>query len=141
MGNLLGEHFIYCDTDSVHYIKGGSQQKIDKAVKTGKIDISKDTLGAWDFEGSFVRGRFLRAKCYMEEDQEGNLLATVAGLPADPGTGNFSKVRSCLNWDNFHIGTIIPPEESHKLRTVATPTGNKLLPTRFKITEKETLFG
>ena len=141
MANLLGEHFIYCDTDSVHYIKGGGQQKIDQAVKTGKIDISKDTLGAWDFEGSFVRGRFLRAKCYMEEDQEGNLLATVAGLPADPGTGNFSKVRSCLNWDNFHIGTIIPPEESHKLRTVATPTGNKLLPTRFKITEKETLFG
>src|SRR5690625_4572986 len=129
MANLLGEHFIYCDTDSVHYIKGGGQQKIDQAVKTGKIDISKETLGAWDFEGSVVRGRVIRAKCYMEEDQEGNLLATVAGLPADPGTGNFSKVRSCLNWDNFNIGTIIPPEESHKLRTVATPTGNKLLPT------------
>lgn len=141
MANLLGEHFIYCDTDSVHYIKGGGQEKVDQAVKDGKIDMSKDTLGAWEFEGSFVKGRFLRAKCYMEEDQEGNLLATVAGLPTDPGTGNFSKTRSCLNWDNFHIGTEIPPEKSNKLRTVSTPTGNKLIPTGFKITEKETLFG
>src|SRR5690606_6593392 len=79
MANELGEHFLYCDTDSVHYIKGGGQDKVDQAVQTGKIDMSKDTLGAWDFEGSFKRGRFLRAKCYMEEDFEGNLLATVAG--------------------------------------------------------------
>lgn len=141
MANLLGEHFLYCDTDSVHYMKGGGQEKVDQAVQTGKIDMSKDTLGAWDFEGSFKRGRFLRAKCYMEEDFNGNLLATVAGLPADPGSGNFSKKRSCLNWDNFHIGHEVSPEESNKLRTVSTPTGNKLMPTGFKITEKESLFG
>lgn len=141
MANLLGEHFLYCDTDSVHYIKGGGQEKIDHAVKTGKIDVTKDKLGAWDFEGSFIRGRFLRAKCYMEEDAEKGLLATVAGLPPDPGTGQFSKKRSCLNWDNFHIGTVIPAEKSNRLRTVSTPTGNKLMPTSFKITEKETLFG
>lgn len=141
MANLLGEHFLYCDTDSVHYLKEGGQEKIDNAVKNGTIDISRNTLGAWDFEGSFIRGRFLRAKCYMEECEKKGLLATVAGLPADPDTGNFSKKRSCLNWDNFHIGTTIPPEQSNKLRTVSTPTGNKLVPTGFKITEKETLFG
>src|SRR5690625_952439 len=140
MTNLLGEHFLYCDTDTVHYLKEGGQEKIDKAVKNGTIDTSKNTLGAWDFEGYFVRGRFLRAKCYMEETEDGTRLATVAGLPADPNTGQFSKIRSCLNWDNFHIGTVIPAEKANKLRTVSTPTGNKLMPTSFKITEKETLY-
>src|SRR5699024_6526832 len=127
-----------CDTDSVHYSKGGGQKIVDQAVKTGKIELDKSKLGAWDFEGSFVKGRFLRAKCYMGEDEEGNLLATVADLPSDPGTGNFSKIRSCLNWDNFHIGTKIPKEKSNKLRTVSTATGNKLMPTHFTITKKET---
>src|SRR5699024_11194038 len=57
MANLLGEHFLYCDTDSVHFIEGGGQEKIDQAVKDGSIEIQPDKLGAWDFEGSFVRGR------------------------------------------------------------------------------------
>lgn len=139
MANLLGEHFLYCDTDSVHYLKEGGQEKVDEAVESGLIITNKNTLGAWDFEGSFAKGRFLRAKCYMEEDNKGRLLATVAGLPADPGTGNFSKTRSYLTWDNFHIGTVVPANKSNKLRTVSTPTGNKLMPTSFRITEKEGL--
>lgn len=141
LANLLGEHFLYCDTDSVHYLKEGGQEKVDKAIKDGLLEMHPNKLGAWDFEGYYTRGRFLRAKCYMEECPEEGLLATVAGLPADPHTGKFSKKRSCLNWDNFHVGTIIPAEKSHKLRTVRTPTGSKLLPTSFRITEKEGLFG
>src|SRR5699024_7531806 len=99
----------------VHF-EGGGKKIIDKAVKCGEIELDPSKLGAWDLEGYFDKGRFLRAKCYMEEDKEG-LHATVAGLPADPGTGQFSKKRSCLNWDNFNLGTVISEDKSNKLRT------------------------
>jgi hypothetical protein len=139
MANTLGEHFLYCDTDSIHYLLSG-QHKIDQAIKEGVFDVDAEKLGAWKLEGYMVRGRYLRATCYMEETEKGELEATVAGLPADPHTGNFSKKRSCLNWDNFYIGHVVPAEKANKLRTVKTPTGNKLLPTHFSIKEKESLF-
>lgn len=139
MANLLGEHFIYCDTDSVHYLAAG-HYKIEQAEKAGIFEVHPTKLGAWDFEGDYSRGRFLRAKCYMEENAEtGETEATVAGLPADPHTGAFSKQRSSLTWDNFHIGHIVPPEEANKLRSVRTSTGIKLLPVGFEITRKESL--
>lgn len=142
--NTLGEHALYCDTDSLHYLLDG-QNKIDKAIKAGTFEVDAEKLGAWKLEGKAVRGRYLRAKCYMEEmldEKTGKtkLEATVAGLPADKHTGQFSKKRSCLNWDNFYIGHVVPASQSNKLRTVRTPTGNKLLPTHFSIKEKESLF-
>lgn len=139
MANLLGCHFIYCDTDSVHYLLEG-QYKIDAAIQDGTIEAHPTKLGAWDFEGEYVRGRYLRAKCYIEETPDGKILATVAGLPADRHTGQFSKSRSCITWDNFHIGHVVPASQSNKLRTVRTRTGNKLLPTGFKIKKKDVLF-
>jgi hypothetical protein len=144
MANVLGEHFLYCDTDSIHYLMEG-QYKIDKAIKDGIFEVDNEKLGAWKLEGQAERGRYLRAKCYMElmiddKTDEKHLEATVAGLPADKHTGQFSKKRSCLNWDNFHIGHIVPPDKSNKLRTVRTPTGNKLVPTGFQIKEKDTLY-
>ena len=77
---------------------------------------------------------------YIRRDEEGNVEATVAGLPADKNSGQFSKKRSCLNWDNFHIGTVIPADKTNKLRTIRTPGGNKLLPVSFEIKQKESLF-
>lgn len=143
MWNVLGEHALYCDTDSLHYLLDG-QAKIEQAQKDGLFTVDAEKLGAWKHEGNAIRGRYLRAKCYMELMDEGDgktkLEATVAGLPADKHTGQFSKKRSCLNWDNFHIGHKVSPSESNKLRTVRTPSGNKLLPTGFEIKEKETLF-
>ena len=139
LANILGEHFLYCDTDSVHYLRDG-QYKVDKAEKNSIIEIDPEKLGAWSVEGTYKRGRFLRAKCYMEEKEDGTIEATVAGLPPDKHTGQFSKSRSCLTWDNFYIGHEVHHTESNKLRTVSTPTGNKLVPTGFKITEKEGAF-
>lgn len=138
--NVLGEHAIYCDTDSLHYLLEG-QHKIDTAAAAGQFEVDEEKLGAWKHEGNFQRGRYLRAKCYMEEKANGEIEATVAGLPADPNTGQFSKKRSCLTWENFHIGHHVPSNQSNRLRTVHTPTGNKLVPTHFQIREKESLFG
>lgn len=139
MANILGEHFIYCDTDSIHYLMSG-HYKIEAAIAAGIFEVDDTKLGAWKYEGHMVWGRYLRAKCYMEETDEGKLEATVAGLPADKHTGMFSKQRSCLTKENFHIGYVVPAEQSNKLRTVRTRTGNKLVPTGFKIKETASLF-
>lgn len=128
VANALDKYFLYCDTDSVHYLKEGGQQIIDKLHAIGYMEIDPDKLGAWDYEGTYKRGRFLRAKAYMEDDE-----VTLAGLPADPGTGQFSKVRSAITWENFHVGHVVPREKSHKLRSVRTETGTKLIPVDFTI--------
>lgn len=139
MANILGEHFLYCDTDSIHYLVEGGQEKIDKAIKDGVLKEHPHDLGAWDFEGFYKKGRYLRAKCYMEEKEDGTKEATVAGLPPDKNSGAMSKSRSCLTWENFRIGLIVPPEQTNKLRNYRTPTGNKLLPTSFEIKQREGL--
>jgi hypothetical protein len=138
--NTLGEHALYCDTDSLHFLLEGDD-KLEKAAKQGRFEVDNEKLGAWKLEGKMKQGRYLRSKAYMEETEDGEIEVTLSGLPADKHTGLFSKKRSCLNWDNFHIGTEIPPEKSNKFRTVPTPTGNKLLPTSFQIKEKESLLG
>jgi hypothetical protein len=138
--NTLREHALYCDTDSLHYLKEG-QSKLDAATAAGEFEIDNERLGAWKLEGNMKRGRYLRAKAYMEQTDKDKIEVTLAGLPADKHSGQFSKKRSCLNWDNFKIGTIIPADKTNKLRTVPTPSGNKLLPTSFQIKEKESLLG
>lgn len=134
LANALGDRFLYCDTDSVHYLTDGGQEIIDDLVDTGKLWLDPVELGAWDVEGYHEKGRFLRAKCYIEGGDE-KRYAAVAGLPADPHTGQFSKSRSCLTWENFHIGHVVPATESNKLRTARTETGDKLLPIEFTITD------
>lgn len=139
MANILGEHFLYADTDSIHYLMEG-HYKIEQAIKDGIFEVDDTRLGAWKLEGHMTRGRYLRAKCYMEETDKGEIEATCAGLPADKHSGQFSKKRSCLTWDNFHIGYKVPIEQANKLRTVRTRTGNKLVPVAFEIKEKTAIF-
>jgi hypothetical protein len=141
--NALGEFSLYTDTDSVHYLIDGGQERLEAAASEGIVKIDDEELGAWKLEGTFERGRYLRAKAYMEgntEDGEEHREVTLAGLPADKHSGQFSKKRSCLNWENFYVGHKVTPEDSNKLRTIRTPTGNKLVPTGFEIKEKPTLF-
>lgn len=137
--NLLGEYFIYCDTDSVHFLAEG-KHIIEKAVKEGELEVDPTKLGAWDREGYFDRGRFLRAKCYYEEVLGESPEVTLAGLPADPHSGARSKKRSCITWDNFHIGLRLDPSVTNKLGTKRTPTGNKLVPVGFEIVEEEPIY-
>lgn len=135
LGNALGKYFLYSDTDSVHYLFDGGQEIIDDLVENGKLDLHPTKLGAWDVEGFYERGRFLRPKAYMEDDE-----VTLAGLPADPHTGQFSKERSAITWENFHLGYVVPKEETNKLRSLRTETGIKLLPTDFSIKDHENNF-
>lgn len=137
--NGIGKDFIYCDTDSIHMRKKGFD-KVNKLKREGLIELNHSELGAWDFEGEFYRGRFLRAKCYFEQKKGETPDVTLAGLPADKHSGPRSKKRSCITWDNFHIGLELPASVTNKLGSRRTPTGNKLVPMPFKITETSSPF-
>jgi hypothetical protein len=81
------DRFIYADTDSLH-LEGFD-------IPT-EIDIDQKRLGAWKHESTFIRGKFLRAKTYMETDEDGKTLIKCAGMPKD--------CKALVTYDNFHIG-------------------------------------
>ena len=84
---------VYFDTDSMHVV-GLTDEDITELGKYIEIDDYK--LGAWKMESKFVRGKYLRQKCYMEEWPDGTMNVTVAGLP--------KKLAHVVNFDNFNVG-------------------------------------
>ena len=78
--------FCYADTDSIHII----------GREIPNIDIDDKELGKWALESSFVRARFLRAKTYIEEYDDGTLNVKCAGLP--------DNLKELCNFDNFKYG-------------------------------------
>ena len=83
------DRFMYADTDSIH-LRGSEVPK--------DLDIDDFRLGAWKLESSFKRGKYLGAKCYVEEpwDEDEPLNVHVAGLP-----------KSChkhVTMENFAVG-------------------------------------
>ena len=64
--------FAYADTDSLHLF-------VDEAPDT--IEVHPTKLGAWKLEYKFNRAHYVRAKFYMEETDEGEIVTHVAGLP------------------------------------------------------------
>lgn len=129
--NLMGEHFVYGDTDSCHFRQEGAP-KLAQAIRQGTIVVDDVQLGAWSHDNTYALARYLRPKTYIALDPSGKWAVTCAGLPADKDAQPGEKKRSCCTWDNFHIGTIIP-DGNGKLRTIATPTGKKLVPVSFII--------
>ena len=55
------DRFIYADTDSLHLVGADEPEEL-----YGLVDDKK--LGLWKNESNFVRGRFLKAKSYIEEE-------------------------------------------------------------------------
>ena len=85
--------YLYSDTDSIHALL----DKNDLAILCDIIDIDDFRLGAWKHESSFSRAKFIRQKCYIEQDAEdGQIHATIAGFP--------KKLGHLVNFDNFKIG-------------------------------------
>ena len=99
------DRFMYADTDSLHLY--------GRELPDG-LEIDPYKLGAWKHEGTFVKGRYLRQKTYMEEmlgdysfylpnlELYGSTHTqiTCAGMPK----GCYQYV----NWDNFYPGTVYP---------------------------------
>ena len=114
--------YVYSDTDSIHCLL--KLQDLNKMKRD--LDIDEYKLGAWKIESEFRRAKFLRQKCYIEED-ENNLNVTVAGLP--------KRLGKYINFDNFEIGftTEGMKIEEHKLSYKQVKGGVLLVDTDFTI--------
>lgn len=87
--NRCGENFLYCDTDSVYYI-GHEVPPLFKDV----VDDKK--LGYWKYEGHYIRFKALKAKCYIKQLDNGEIVRRVAGCPKE--------CAELINFDNFQSG-------------------------------------
>ena len=88
--NYGKDYYIYSDTDSIHTLF------TDTEILSDFVDIDDYRLGAWKLESQFIKGKYLRAKSYIEMSPEGELNCTVAGLPKNLG--------DLVDFDNFKIG-------------------------------------
>lgn len=86
--------YIYSDTDSAHIETPNPESDVNDLSEI--IDIDDYKLGAWKPESTFVKGKYLRQKCYIEQGEDGSLNTTIAGLP--------KKLSHIINFDNFEEG-------------------------------------
>lgn len=104
------DRFIYADTDSIHL--EGDYEPIELK---GEIDDKK--LGLWKNESNFERGRFLKAKTYVEEE-----LSTKEEVDSHPNTSRYYEregtyyhlnvkcagmndaIKDKVTFDNFRVG-------------------------------------
>ena len=84
--------YVYSDTDSIH----ATLSKSDVELLCDIIDIDDFRLGAWKHESSFKRAKFIRQKCYIEQDYDDTINVTIAGFP--------KKLGHLITFDNFKIG-------------------------------------
>ncbi len=83
----------YFDTDSMHVI-GIDEDDVKELSKDLNIDDYE--LGAWKLESKFVRAKYIRQKCYIEQGEDGVINVTVAGFP--------KKLSHLVTFDNFNLG-------------------------------------
>lgn len=82
--------YVYSDTDSIHCLFPDDSELKDI------VEIDDYKLGAWKLESTFIKGKYLRQKCYIELGSDEKLNVTVAGLP--------KKLGKLITFDNFNIG-------------------------------------
>lgn len=111
--------YIYSDTDSIHCLLSKSD-----IIESG-LDIDDYKLGAWKIESRFTKAKFLRQKCYIEQEDE--LKVTVAGLP--------KYLSYLIDFDNFNTGFTTEGLniDKRKLRYKQTTGGVVLIDTDFTI--------
>lgn len=109
------DYFLYSDTDSIHTLKLSTEEL------ENLLEIDDYKLGAYKVESEFTRAIFIRQKCYIEEDKNGIVHSTIAGLP--------KKLSYKINFNNFKIGF----NTDGKLRYKQVPNGVILVNTDFTI--------
>lgn len=126
---------VYCDTDSIHFI--GTMD--DTAPELAdKIDwLKTGGLGLWKKEGTFIAGRYLRSKTYIEVDEKDVCHITCAGATKE--------IKELMNWDTFKVGFNawsicdklgLDKDYHAKLKPKQYPSGVDLEPQNFEIRKK-----
>ena len=112
-GQLNYDRYIYSDTDSIHLL--GYEMP-------NNIEIDNHKLGSWAYESKFSKGKYLRAKTYMQTIENKKII-TCAGMPKN--------LHSQVDYNNFKEGAIY----NGKLRPKQVKGGTLLVKTTFKITK------
>ena len=84
------DKYVYSDTDSIHCLFDSSDELKDI------IEIDDYKLGAWKEESKFIKGKYIRQKCYIELGTDEKMNVTIAGLP--------KKLGDIITFDNFNVG-------------------------------------
>lgn len=116
MINIVGDDFVYCDTDSVKFIVSEKYYKIVKEINNYNdnlkalsisnngmaIDSKGKThyLGVYEYEETYKRFKTLGAKKYVYENSENELHITIAGVPKKTGAKELKHI------ENFKTGFI-----------------------------------
>lgn len=103
---------VYCDTDSVHIARQLSSEDAQELSQI--LDIDDYRLGAWKLESVFTRGKYLRQKCYLHEE-DGRIVPTIAGFP--------KSLAPILDFDNFDIGFTTEGMTLDKMLKIAKSKG------------------
>lgn len=114
--------FLYSDTDSLHILSPDGELP-------AWLEIDDTKLGAWKIESRFNRARYLRQKCYIQEnatetfnpESDYELKVVVSGMP--------SNVAKQVDFRNFKIGATY----TDKKQPVIVPGGVVLMPIDFTI--------
>lgn len=109
------DKYVYSDTDSIH------TTITDEEELSQFVEIDDVKLGAWKKESEYIRGKYIRAKSYIELGRDGKLNTTVAGLPKYLGDK--------VTFENFTPGA----KYSGKLVPKHVPGGVILVDTDFTI--------
>ena len=121
-GRWTGEHFLYSDTDSIFFIDDENDSIENKIIALNKKWEAEAIEKGWfvitekgervvyhQFElepEKIEKFRFLHAKCYAYEDQDG-LHATIAGVSKEIFEGNYTDDGKPIFYHNFdELGSI-----------------------------------
>lgn len=135
----MGHDYVYSDTDSIKLLNLEDNQKyiddyntviyekMKRVLNEYKLDLNllspknkqgeKQTIGIWDFEGTYKRFKTLGSKRYLVQENDG-LYLTVAGLSKQNGldymidkcNNNFEEVFKMFNNELY-----VPPERTGKM--------------------------
>lgn len=108
--------YVYSDTDSHHILV--DEEDLPELKKF--LDIDDYRLGALKIESHFKRGKYLRQKSYIEEQDDGSMNVTVAGLP--------KKFGDYINFDNFRPGFHLSELPSQVLKDIGMKLNYRYVP-------------
>lgn len=124
--NIVGDNFVYCDTDSVKFLVRDDYKRIVARIEEynqglkelsisnkGYADDKKGIthyLGVYEYEETYKQFKTLGAKKYAYTRQDGTFKITIAGVPKKAGAREMGTI------ENFNVGFVF--RNSGKLESV-----------------------
>ena len=126
MINIVGDNFVYCDTDSVKFLVRDDYNRIVARIEEynqglkelsisnkGYADDKKGIthyLGVYEYEETYKQFKTLGAKKYAYTRQDRTFKITIAGVPKKAGAREMGTIK------NFNVGFVF--RNSGKLESV-----------------------